>query len=245
MMNSYSKTDVVIPLNNSSKVNNLELMYALRSLEYHMIDLGDIYIVGNKPSWVKNVIHVPFNDIYENNKNQNILQKILHTINEEKSLSNDFLFTNDDIFMLHNFYADTLPNYYENSLSGYLKSKPLLNSKYKNAVLNTLQILEDKNSPTLHFDIHCPIIYNKKRFKEICSNVKQEVVIKSLYANQVFSISQEMKDIKIHNPINYQQIVDTTFNKFCFSLSDNCINEDMCVFLFNTFPIPSKYEKRT
>ena len=41
--------------------DNAELRFSLRSLKN--IEHGNVYIVGYKPLWVKNVIHLPYNDI--------------------------------------------------------------------------------------------------------------------------------------------------------------------------------------
>ena len=53
---------VVYPLGTGSKWQNNELRYSLRSLS-KISGIGDVFIVGEKPDWVRNVIHIPCKDV--------------------------------------------------------------------------------------------------------------------------------------------------------------------------------------
>lgn len=68
--------DVVYKLGNGSRFDDAELRYSLRSLS-NFRDLGKIYVVGKKPAWIKNVIHIPAGDPYKSNKDANIINKII------------------------------------------------------------------------------------------------------------------------------------------------------------------------
>ena len=173
------KIDILIPLGKGTGWDDNELRYSLRSIEQYLDNIGNIYIIGLQPSWLKNVIHVPHPDVHISSKfrNQNILQKILFTI-QHYEVSNNFVFTNDDIFFLKELNTDNLMTYTDCTLQQYLERNPLLNGIYKRAVLATIQHLRENNLPMQHYDNHTPIIYNKFKFLQIFENIQKEIIIK-------------------------------------------------------------------
>ena len=50
---------VVYVLGTGSKWKNYELLYSLRSIEKNLKGFTDVVIVGELPSWIQNVIHIP------------------------------------------------------------------------------------------------------------------------------------------------------------------------------------------
>lgn len=239
------KTDILIPLGSGSKWENNELRYSLRSIEKYVRNVGEIYIVGLKPNWLKNVIHVPFNDVHNGNprlRNQNILQKILHTI-LEYPISENFVFTNDDIFFNREFSADKIPYFSDMNIDDYLQSKPHLNRIYKSAVLRTKALLLEHNKTLYHYDIHAPIIYNKQRFFEIFKDIKDEIIIKSYYSNFCPEIKPKLlEDNKIFKPLSLHEI--QTANKYnpFMSLTDIALNDIMKKYILNKYNKNSNYE---
>lgn len=237
------KFDVLIPLGIGSGWDDNELRYSLRSISKNLKGVNNIYIIGNKPDWLTNVIHVPFPDPFPNKaklRNQNILQKILHTINNY-DVTNDFLFTNDDIFINQPINAEYIYNYTDKTIQDYIHDNPFMNGIYRAAVIRTLAYLQFNNLPTKHYDIHTPIIYNKFRFNEIFKNLKEEIIIKSLYAN---SITPYQTDNKIFKPLSLQEITQQNKGKPFFSISDKALNEDMKTYISETFNKQSIYEQQ-
>ena len=54
--------DFLYVLGSGSEYNNLELRLSLRSIDKYAHNLGRVFIVGEKPDWIKNVIHIPVKD---------------------------------------------------------------------------------------------------------------------------------------------------------------------------------------
>lgn len=54
-----------------------ELRYSLRSVEQNFKDLGKVYIVGYRPRWLQNIIHIPAMDPYKTNKDGNLINKMV------------------------------------------------------------------------------------------------------------------------------------------------------------------------
>lgn len=235
------KIDVLIPLGIGSKWDNNEIKYSLRSIEQNLSNLGNIYIIGSKPDWLTNVIHVPFQDPHTSSllRNQNILQKILFTI-RNYDVSNNFIFTNDDIFFLKPMVENQIHNFTDCTMQDYLQRNPLLNGVYKRAFRATIQYLMENNLPMQHYDNHTPIIYNKFKFEKIFADIKQEIVIKSIYGN---SITPIINDNKIYKPLSLRQIENQNENQPFFSVSDKALNDEMKEYLKTKFNKNSQYEQ--
>lgn len=101
--------DIVYVLGNGSKVYDLEIKYSLRSLERHMVDKGKVFIIGQCPLFLKNVIYIPYLET-EILPERNILQKINLACFDDR-ISDDFLLMNDDFFALEDFSGADLPFY--------------------------------------------------------------------------------------------------------------------------------------
>jgi hypothetical protein len=55
--------DLVYVLGSGSRWGDNELRYSLRSVEKHLKGYNNVYLVGDKPDWVRNVTHIPKQDI--------------------------------------------------------------------------------------------------------------------------------------------------------------------------------------
>ena len=68
-------TDILYILGRGSKHDDKELRLSLRCLENNADGFDRVFIVGNCPDWVQNVVHIPAEDTWtaENNAFQKIL----------------------------------------------------------------------------------------------------------------------------------------------------------------------------
>lgn len=191
--------DIVYPIRKGgSRWADNELRYSLRSIEKHLINFRNVYIIGHKPDFLQNVIHIEANDT-EIVPDKNILNKILKAC-KQPEISQQFLFFNDDHFLLSDFRADEFPYFYCSTLRQYVRKRA---DNYGVRSRNTMNYLESKGLPGKHFDIHFPILYDKSKFKEIFSDLppKQHgYIIKSLYANALKIQGTETKDCKSQEP---------------------------------------------
>jgi len=69
--------DVVYPLGSGSAWDNNELRYSLRSLENNLLDLGRVFVVGQRPPWLVEAVHIPMEDTHRHNKDANLIDKVL------------------------------------------------------------------------------------------------------------------------------------------------------------------------
>lgn len=227
--------DVVIPLGAGSIHQNVELRFALRSIEKYVLH-DKVVIIGEKPPFLKNVIHIRANDISgPSAKERNIFRKILEAISDDR-VSENFMFANDDHYLLKKWKN-------ENLFWGTIEQK--LNARtghqpYKITVANTLKV-----APGLWWDIHCPIVYNKHRFLETVGRLRWQTpwgfAIKSAYANLNGLDGIQQKDLKISKPLSEAEIWTMLENRTFFS-SGNTINNALLKVLNSLYPQKSNYE---
>lgn len=106
--------DLVYVLGKGSKFNNLEIKISITSmLKFCSHWIGNIYVVGENPR-ISNpkVSHIYAPDITRNNKDGNIIHKILTAILKIPKLSDTFLFCSDDILVTKKSdWEDFIPRY--------------------------------------------------------------------------------------------------------------------------------------
>lgn len=244
--------DLVYIVGPLSPYNDLELRYSLRSVERYMGGLKyngrvkSVFIVGHKPDFIQNVIHIPCEDPYgyPAHKEQNILFKVVKACNDPR-LSEDIILMDDDVFLNALSWAPTLPYYYDGSLQEYQARIPAVNM-YHGTLANTIATLEAHGSPTRNFNVHSPWRINKLTFPSVMAgfNFAQHngLAIQSLYYNTVSGIiGTKTDDLKFNEPMSISEIKDKIAGKRFFSCGDKGF-ESLLPVLEEMFPTPSKYE---
>lgn len=88
--------DLAIPLASEEKTSDLELKYLLRSAEEHFENLGNVVLIGRKPSWFVNGLHMDASDPFRRgNKDANIILKLEDAV-KWKEVSDPFVWSADD-----------------------------------------------------------------------------------------------------------------------------------------------------
>lgn len=200
-----------------------ELKYCLRGIEKYIED-PEITIIGDKPHWLKNVAHIPFNDHpLLKYKSRNIYEKIKgHT---------DFLFFNDDHFLLKPW-----ENKYH--YSGMISEE--MGRTFGGAYLNTLQNTLDEFGDIKNFDTHCPIFYKKV---EIDVDWQQSwgYCIKSIYCRLNGIEGEYYPDLKIRRLIYEKELRELIKDRPYFSTGD-VLDKPVINVLNELYPEKSKYE---
>lgn len=233
----------IVYINTKTIWKNNEIKYSLRSLDKLVTGVDNVYVIGYKPDFLSDlVIHVPYPDKFEN-KATNIMMKVL-TATEVPELSDDFLLLNDDYFFMNPIDAPTYPHYWKCDLSHTIQ---IQRNEYQKHVIPTCKALLDKKLPTKNFDVHKPIIYNKKLFQEVINqynwNIPWGYILRSIYCNTLGIEGVQRPDDKInhsHVPENWERM---TKHLDCFSVGDQSEDQYLLSFLNKKFPEPSKYEK--
>lgn len=227
-------SDVLYILGRGSKHEDMELRLSLRSLEANCKDADRLFIVGNCPRWVEEVVHIPMEDTYV--AEVNAFLKILRAC--ETDISNDFLLMNDDFFMLQPFSAKDYPYF----CRGYLEDR-ISDDPYGKSIENTCDFLQEHGKPRpLDFDVHCPMRINKGAFlllKDTAEKVKNDdtgLLCRSLYGNIFNKTGVGCTDPKLREDVWKEPNLTG-----CISTSDACDN--ILKKLENLFNKKSRWEK--
>jgi hypothetical protein len=211
--------------------NCLELRYSLRSLKN--IKHWKVFIIGYKPKWIKNIIHIDAEDPYII-KSLNALHKINIACNDDR-ISDDFILMNDDFYITE---PTEVKYYYQGTMENHLidKRNRSLHWSYVRNLTKTYTLFQK----WMDFSLHAPIIYNKKKFLELQEyyDMKEWYLLRNLYCNHYKIEWEYLEDCKIREIKDIPKILPTFLSNM-----DNLINtEEFKEFLNNLFPKASKYE---
>lgn len=205
----------------------IELRYAIRSMVKHFKPLSGVLLIGDKPEWYAGD-HIPYADI-PGEKERSMQLKVLQAPDEI------FLYSNDDYFAAEDFTID-LPNYYDTDCRDMAARHPI--DSYRKMYNNCLP-------GWLNYDVHTPMIINKKAFKQSYYLMDAQTPIKTTYANffEIVPLHKYLADCKIKGEHSYDEIIYATKDRPFFSTHDSAINADMITFLNNLYPDASPYER--
>ena len=150
--------DILYYIGGGSHYQNRELRYSLRALAKHCKDVGNVWIVGNRPHFLNNNIKY----LWVEDSGawwQNAFRKTMAAI--EAGISKDFLLMNDDFYMLKDFTAAKYPHYHKGDIGDCAQNK------YQEVIVNTRRVLQDLNKPFKHYGVHCPMRINGEKYKQL------------------------------------------------------------------------------
>jgi hypothetical protein len=230
--------DIVIPYKNCPS-DGLELRYTLRGIEKYFPDLENVFIIGDHPRFLQNVIHIPATDSRDRkHKALNIKNKLLLACSD-KRVSDSFAMFNDEHFLLKPWqpvydHCGSL----EDSLRRYNAHQ-----SYRNTLSNTYNQL---NNSGLNFDTHSPIVFQKDIFLRTVTTVNWSrpwgYGIKSLYCNMAGITGEKRTDLKIKQSWSKENINGLLLNHSYFSIDDRALNNHMIKVLQELYPKKSIYE---
>lgn len=160
--------------------NNEELRYSLRTLDN--LPHNKVYIVGYKPSWVENVIHITNKQGPNPQENVN---RGLQLISEDKRI-NDFVFMNDDFFIMHPIGG--IPEWYQGSLNERIILYKQSHNYVQAFSLETTQreLKRMGVEAPLSWELHVPMNMNRKKLRKMFKATELELFAirpRTLYAN--------------------------------------------------------------
>lgn len=235
--------DIVIPYRLMNE--GVELKYALRSAEKYLAGIGNVFIVGEKPDWLQEVIHISMKDgNMMAGRERNIYNKVLAAANDPR-VSDYFLYMNDDHFLLEYFEAGEFPPFWFNTLDSSWEAN---DTPYKQTLLNTMGVLP-MGGMERNFDGHCPMLFNRERFVRTFEPVDWSqdygYCMKTIYCVLNGIEGDYMRDMKISHatlPNELNKLLSSDSRPY-FSIGDKALNTTMDIALSCLYPQKSKYEK--
>lgn len=236
----------LVYITSPSQYQEIELRYSIRSMAKYLRGFERIFIVGNLPPFLKNVYHLPVGDPYARNPARNIYEKILAAACHPY-VSEQFGCCSDDYFLLQEFDLRVLPNFHLGTLE-YAISLMSKKNYYKAHVEATYGVLHERGLPTLNYNVHFPIVYDKQSFTALMPSYDWDVprgyISKSLYANSVgVAPGKRMQtEVKFYAPKTRAAIYRMIQEQAFFTTDEKCINEMMLTALPELYPEPTEWE---
>lgn len=228
------------------------MKYAIRSLfKYSLIEINRIILVGEQPKFLNydsdKLVSLRYKETQA--KEVNIWEKVLEACKLE-DLTEEFLFTNDDYFLLKPVDLSSLPHYHKGDWLSFPwagKKDYQISGSYNRKANRTFKLLKRLGLTTWHFDIHVPNVYNKKWFKAAYDYFKpflyqnDGLIISSCYGNYNKLEPTYMPDVKLSRsqlPAFFENYTDY----FVFSIFDDAQCPELLEFLQEQFPEKSPVE---
>ena len=239
--------DVVYPISGGkhgrkklgSKWDNNELRYSLRSLERYFPNMARVFIVGHKPDWLTNVIHLPAEDRHRKNKDANIIDKVLLAC--RSGVSPTFLRLSDDQCLLQPW--DGLVAYH----FGHAPDRG--GGKWWRRMRRTCEYLRSRGRPTWFYDTHAPAPVDRETFLRVATEADYQtppgLCINTLYFNSIEIPREHIGSRKaaFHRPTALRWLREKAVGKVFLGYSEGGTNDAMKQFLQEQFPTPSRFEK--
>jgi hypothetical protein len=227
--------DALYPLGGTQDFGYLEMLFSLRGLE-KFADVDRVFVIGDNPGFLNPETTKLFPFEETGTKDYRIAKKVEFACGTD--ISDDFLFCNDDHFFMKPI--GTIPYYQKGDLE--VRQPRALYQTYLN---QTKEMLSSRGKTTKHFDVHCPIIYNKKKFMELAPlwGKEKNYVVKSVYCNWHGLDGPFYKDHKLKKLSDSHDLNRITENEV-FSVYDCAMVRGVLQYLCSNFGEPSRFEKR-
>lgn len=238
------KIDIVIPLNNESPMNDLELRMALRSIETYGVNTGEVYIVTDDlPAWLCNVHHLAVGDKHRRNKDANLIDKLLAACQVEE-LSQRFIFWSDDQLALRKFDAAILmPVYNPRGPAAFRR-----HCRWYDRMLNTFNYLHSRGRKLdWNWDSHLPQLLDKKRFYELISPIDYGRLpgycVNTLYFGLINVLPLIEQNLIKASWETSEKMGKLPEDKLFLGYNDEAMKSDLPQLLQERFPDRSRYER--
>lgn len=239
--------DLVYILGSGSRWNNNEIRFSLRSVEKNLLGVRNVYVVGENPGFLSNrVIHLYEPDPLQQNADGNMALKILRAC-RETSLSDDFLFMNDDFIINKPIVAAEIPWLHKGDMK--LRSPRFWQSQfYRYRLRRTFDVLQERGLPTIQYDYHAPMLMNKHEFPKVMAqfDFKADIgyTFRSLYGNCLQLPAQPVEGIKqtIYKSYMLSQLQLITRDPVFIGYNDKGLNNAFKLWLYRSYPAKSIYE---
>ena len=235
--------DIIIPLGTGSKSDNDELRLLLRSIEKNGCGYRRIIVVATEiPSWLQNVVTLKMDDCLRQNKDGNIIRKVLFALTECYDISPEFVWTCDDCVVLKKTDFSLLP-----PITNARKKSdfPADGSIWQRRVRRTFEFFEKRSFPLEHnYESHTPQIFPSRKLLRAMRGVNFEAGIgysintlfygllgvSGGFDQSLFKVSAETTEVP-------------KLNRHFVGYNDKAFHAGLREKLFELFPDKSTYER--
>ena len=238
-----------------------ELKYSLRSLDRFFDEDFEVWIVGDLPSWIKNVRHIPHKktERITSSATYDAVSKLEQYIGNNDSPERFVRMYDDIYFISERTLADLeVTRYlfsYEELLSGGCRSGSLI---WQDQVRKSVEAVRQLGYPGYMTETHCPEVFEKKKMQkviELFCPLENRLLTSTLYFN-VFPFDRVLKDRKTERALFYGQENDFSYGNLQGSQMQQAIKEKYFLnhndlgldtvlkkYISKLFPKKSRFEK--
>lgn len=228
---------IVIPLGVESLHNNIELRYTLRSIEM-FYGSPEIFVVGIKPQWLKNVNFIPFKEDPIQCRNKNVMQKLLLAA---KTIQSDFVRWSDDILALSPI--SEIPFYSQGTMIEAAWRCNYRTARFQLVINNTIRKV-GAHAP--FFDIHTPFFTDHLKYIEFCSvsdwSDRNTHALRSYFANWAGYVPMPFTDLKLFYSRTAAELNEICKERLFVSLGDEAFKGSVVEWMKGKFPVKSRWE---
>ena len=220
---------------------NEELRYSLRSLENNW-PYNRVWFAGGCPGRLNPDKHMNLEQTGDDKWNK--VRSMIRTVCENDDITEDFWLFNDDFFVLKQSAMQLLPTY-NKDLGTYAEQtdEKVGPSEFTKRLRKAEEKLQESGKYTLNYEVHKPMLINRKKAIEVLDEFPDTPGFRSLYGNywQIGGTNKPDKKIKV---LDYNKM-DAVKTKWSFvSTSDDSFNYgNIGKFLREKFNKPSRFEK--
>ena len=245
----FPPVDIIIPFKTEdSKADNLELRYALRSIEKYMRGVGQVIVVcPNPPEWLRNVTLIKSVPNKGLRKNVSIYRNLRAGM--EYSKAERVIWWLDDNVALQPMSPDTFGLFWNGRDMTSYKG----NRFWHRILRDTAAALKKRGYTTRNCESHIPMVFNREKFlaldKEFGAEFQDNLglVSYSVYCNRynIKSIGS-MDNVKAtfeRDPGSLENIEKAVHDKLFVGYDDKGFVENLQAWMGKRFSQKSKFEE--
>lgn len=220
---------------------NPELVYSLRALEKNW-KYNEVWFCGGCPEQLRPDHHMKIRQIGLN-KWEKVRRNIKLVCLNDK-ITEDFWLFNDDFFVLARLKS-LLPEF-NGTLEQYVgrikKKHGGSHTQYTLRLLGTIRALEEAGCTTFNYEVHKPMLINRRKALEVLDRFPEYGGFRSLYGNYCGFRGIDDHDVKINEP-TYDRMDLVEKGWRYLSTSDNSFqNGNVGVWIRKKFKERSRFE---
>lgn len=232
-----------------------ELRYSLRSIDKHLKEDYQVYIIGDKPEWIQNVVfisHKRNNEIAETCTYDAISK--LQLFLEQPGTSQAFIRMYDDICLLQDMTRSPIAVFRAMYDLNSFKCSGV--SFWFEQLERTLNALKSNGLTTWNTETHLPELFYKEGMKEVFKKfnpLQNRFLTSSLYFNYWYTEQQPVIEKRTHGAkfygdykeYNYPPEVDPAeccSGKLFLNYNNAGLTDKLKTFIEKRFPEKSKFE---
>lgn len=177
-------TSVVIPYCKEF-AQGKELLYALRSWDKNCCFPADFVVIGDKEDWFSDEIHFIECPRVSDNPSVDTYHKLKVAL-ESDLVTDDFIWTNDDIYVLQPI---DLSHIQLPKVLGLLDTSKY-KGFYRENMQRTIDCLKQLGAACQNYGTHTPVMFNKASWLGLIAKLDEQITQGMLYTSIYFNLQQ-------------------------------------------------------